>query len=390
MNSRLSGDNPSSFERTLDLPISEHHAFFLWGPRKVGKSTLLRHLFPDARWYDLLDTELSTRLNIRPKLLREEVLADPPSVLVVDEVQKVPAILDEIHWCLENTRTRFVLCGSSARKLKRGAANLLGGRAWRYELFPLTSFEIGDYDLNRILNHGLIPSHYNAENPDRFLRAYVLDYLQEEIAAEAITRDLGRFARFLDVVGTTHGQMINYTNVARECGVSAKTVKGYFQILKDTLLGHELEAWRKRKKRRLIETAKFYMFDPGVARAVAGLPRIDPGTEAFGHAFEHFLIEEIRAYLSYQERSERLSYWRTSTGFEVDLIVGEMATAIEFKGTRNVTPKHTKGLRALREEFPEVRTLIVSLDPHPRRLEGGYDIYPWQIFCERLWRHEIL
>ncbi len=380
MTSRL-----STYQRVLKIRLDAHNAAFLWGPRKVGKTTLLRQQVPTAKFYDLLATELKTQLLLRPARLREEVLVNKDELVVVDEVQKVPALLDEVHWCLENTTTKFILCGSSARKLRHGAANLLGGRAWRYELFPLTTHELGTYDLERILNHGLIPQHYAEEQPERSLRSYVLDYLEQEIHAEALTRNVPAFAKFLEAVTATHGQLINYATIARDCGVSAKTVREYYQILEDTLLGHTLEPWRKSKKRRLIETAKFYLFDPGVVRALSGMRHIQPGSEEFGRAFEHFLIEEVRAYLSYAERYLPLSFWRTSTGLEVDLLIGGLALAIEFKATPAVDERHTKGLRALLADQRVKNAIVVSLDPVPRQLSGGIIVYPWQMFCQKLW-----
>jgi predicted AAA+ superfamily ATPase len=380
MKSRL-----SDYLRTLRIRLVGHNAAFLWGPRKVGKTTLLRQQCKEAKFYDLLNTELKTRLLLRPSLLREEVLANKYQLVVVDEVQKVPALFDEVHWCLENTKTKFILCGSSARKVRRGAANLLGGRAWRFELFPLTTKELGAYDLVRILNHGLIPQHYIETKPERSLRSYVMDYLEQEIHAEALTHNVPAFAKFLEAVAATHGQLMNYANIARDCGVSAKTVREYYQILEDTLLGHTLEPWRKSKGRRLIETAKFYLFDPGVARALSGMRDIQAGSEEFGRAFEHFLIEEVRAYLSYTEKYLPLSFWRTSTGLEVDLIMGDLDLVIECKTTTQVDERHTKGLRALIADQRVKSAMVVSLDPVPRQLPGGITVYPWQTFCQKLW-----
>lgn len=209
----------------LEIDIKGNNAAFLWGPRKVGKTTLLHQKFPNAKYYDLLNTELKTCLLLNPSLLCEELLAEKPHLVILDEIQKVPALLDEVHWCLENTEIKFIMCGSSARKVKRGAANLLGGRAWRYELFPLTTKELGGSDLVRIFNHGLIPRHYIEKSPDRSLKSYVLDYIEEEIHTEALVRNVPSFARFLDAVSLTHGQLINYANIARDCGVSPKTVR---------------------------------------------------------------------------------------------------------------------------------------------------------------------
>ena len=380
--------------RILRIDLAAHNAAFLWGPRKVGKTTLLRQQFPDAQRYDLLDSELRTRLLLRPSLLREEIAAKRPKLVVIDEVQKVPALLDEVHALLESTRTRFILCGSSARKLRRGAANLLGGRAWRFELFPLTTQEIGrpaDLDgLVRVLNHGLIPQHWLALRPERSLRGYALDYLAEEIQAEALTRNVPAFGRFLDAVAATHGQLLNYANVARDCGVSAKTVREYYQILDDTLLGHRLPPWRKSRGRRLIETEKYYLFDVGLVRALAGMRRIEAGSEEFGRAFEHFLIEEVRAYLSYREKDLPMYFWRTSTGYEVDLVLGVLELAVEFKARSGVDGRDARGLRALKEDQRVRRALIVSLDERRRTFEDGIEIWPWAQFCRALWADELI
>jgi predicted AAA+ superfamily ATPase len=385
MNSRL-----SEYSRILRIDLRRHNAAFLWGPRKVGKSTLLKQQFPDAHFFDLLQSELKTSLLLRPSLLREDVAANRYDLVVVDEVQKIPALLDEVHWCLENTKTRFILCGSSARKVKRGAANLLGGRAWRFELFPLTTRELGECRLDRILNHGLIPLHYAEAAPERSLRSYVLDYIGQEIHAEALTRNIPAFARFLEAVAATHGRLINYSNIARDCGVASKTVREYYQILEDTLLGHTLEPWRKKKHRRLIETAKFYLFDVGVVRALSAMRLIQEGTEEFGRAFEHFLIEEIRAWMAYEEKYLPLAYWRTSTGLEVDLIIGDLDMAVEFKASRKADERDLKGLRALMEDQKVRQAAVVSLDQAMRKLPGGITVYPWQEFCARLWNGDLL
>ena len=377
------------FFRTLTIEIEGNNAFFLWGPRKVGKTTYLKTRFPLAKWYDLLNTELKTRLLIQPSLLRQEVQAQKHELVIIDEVQKVPDLLDEVHWCLENTKSKFILCGSSARKLKKGAANLLGGRAWRYELHPLTTKEIDQFDLGRIVNHGLIPKHYLDKRPERSLHGYVVDYLEEEIRQEGLTRHLPAFAQFLEAVSLSHGELINYTNIASDCGVSAKTVKEYYQILVDTLVGFRLNAWRKRKKRRLIETPKFYLFDVGITRSLSGMHKIEEGTAEFGRAFEHFLIQEIRAYLSYKESYSSLTYWRTTTGLEVDLIVGNMDLAIEFKATKKVKNIELKGLRALVDEHKVRRAIVVSRDREKRIVFSNIEIQPWQNFCQALWNDEF-
>ena len=380
----------SKIRRSLQIDLKDTPAVFLWGPRKTGKTTLLRTQFPQAQLYDLLKTDLKTTLLLHPERLREEVLGQKPKIVIIDEIQKVPALLDEVHWCLENTKTKFILCGSSARKVRHGSANLLGGRAWRFELFPLTTAEVKNLDLNRALNHGLLPKHYLEKHPERSLKSYILDYINEEIHTEALVRNVPAFANFLEMVALGHGQLINYATIGRDCGVDGKTVREYYKILEDTLLGHTLEPWRKAKKRRLIETAKFYLFDVGIVRALKGMHIIQPGTVEFGHSFEHFLIEEIRAYLSYKEKGAPLSFWKTSTGLEVDLIVGHLDLALEFKATSRIRKEDLKGLLALNEEHHIKQSIIVCLSEETRKLENNILVLPWKVFCQKLWNDELI
>jgi len=383
------------FLRDIDInwtpnPATGSAAVFLWGPRQVGKTTLLRQRFPEAKTYDLLDTALSAELSIRPRVLREEVLALRPAVVVVDEVQKAPALLEEVHWLLENTATRFVLCGSSARKLGRKARSLLGVRAVEFRLLPLTSHEIPGLDLQRLFTHGGLPAHYLVDEPAPLLRSYVNSYIKEEIIDGSVTRDVPAFARFLQMVGLTHGQQLNYANIARETGVSASTVRSYFQILDDTLLGFTLEPWRKAGNRRLVQTAKHYLFDVGVANALhPEATAVAEGTELYGRAFEHFLLNEVRAYLAYRRLDRPLSFWRTSSGFEVDLIVGQMELALEFKASRTVRESDLRGLRVLLEDQPARRSIVVSREEVPRTTDDGIEILPWPLFCEMLWGGEF-
>jgi predicted AAA+ superfamily ATPase len=366
--------------------VTGSRAAFLWGARQTGKTTLLHERFPDALFYDLLDTALAAELSVRPRLFREQVLAQRPSVVVVDEIQHVPALLQETHWLLENTATHIVLCGSSARKLRRTSRNLLGGRAVDFHLHPLTSAEIGDVDLLRLLRFGALPVHYLVDDPRPLLRAYVNNYLKQEIIDESVTRNIPAFSRFLQIVALGHGQQINYTNVSREAGVSAGTVRNYYQIVEDTLLGFTLEPWRRKKRRRLVETAKFYLFDVGVANALHPEARdVGEGTDLFGRAFEHFILNEVRAWIEYERLDLPLAFWRTSSGFEVDLIVGDLEAAIECKSTREVRTADLRGLRALKDEHTPRRCIVVSRLSERRRTEDGIEILPWQEFCEELW-----
>ena len=384
------------YKRILDLSLSDQETCFLWGPRQTGKSTLLRQLFPGAKTYDLLLSREYQRLVRNPGILREECLADdtlrqtkaPP--VIIDEVQKVPGLLDEVHWLIENAGIRFVLCGSSARKVKRGQANLLGGRAVRYELHPLVFPEVTGFSLTEALNRGLLPRHYRSPHANRLMQSYVGDYLREEIAAEALTRNIPAFGRFLEVAAMTNGEMVNYANIASECGVSAPTVKEYFQIIEDTLIGKTLPAFRRRPKRRLMGAAKFYFFDIGIVAHLTRRSQVLPGSELFGKAFEHFIWMELMAHSGYSEKNYQISYWRTSSGLEVDFVLGECETAVEVKSSQMVTDNHLKGLRAFKEDHPARRFIVVSMDPKPRRTADGIDILPWSEFLNRLWGNEIL
>jgi uncharacterized protein len=390
-------DNPIEFKRVLDItvpknPLKGSGAAFLWGPRGTGKTTYLKQKFPNAVYYDLLLSDLFADLKLHPYHLREEILGEKPDMVIIDEVQKIPKLLDEIHWLLENSSTTFILCGSSARKLKRESKNLLGGRAVSFQLFPLTTSEMAHaIDLEKILNFGSLPRHYLEEHPRSLLKAYVNNYLKEEIIEEALTRNIPSFEKFLHTVALTHGQLLNYANVAREVGVSPGTVRDYYRILEDTLVGHTLEPWKKRKDRRLIETAKFYLFDVGVAQYLhPEVKQVVEGTDIYGNAFEHFLIEEIRAYLSYSDLDPSLTFWRTASGYEVDLIVGAMEVVLEFKSARRVTTNHLKGTRALKEEHKPGRSILVSREETRRTTDDGIEKIHWQDFCDQLWSGQII
>jgi predicted AAA+ superfamily ATPase len=299
-------------------------------------------------------------------------------------------LLDEVHWLIENRRAVFALCGSSARKVRRGHANLLGGRAERYELHGLVSAELGDrFNVVQALNHGYLPRHYLATDARPLVRSYVDDYLKEEVAAEGLTRNLPCFASFLSAAALSDGQLVNYTTIARDCGVSAYTVKEYFQILADTLLGRFLPAYRKRPKRRVIGTPKFYFADVGLVNHLARRGRLEPGSELFGRAFENWVFHELCAYRAYHGFGLEFAYWRLASGIEVDFVSDDLALAIEAKATRNVHMDHLKGIRELAAEHRVGRRIIVSLDEHPRRTDDGNEILPAQTFAQLLWANEL-
>ncbi len=379
------------FIRKQSLPHLGRESAFLWGPRQTGKSTLLRQRFPKSPYYDLLLAPEYSRLTREPELLRQELLATGPlrHPVIIDEVQKIPALLDEIQWLMVHHRFQFLLCGSSARKLKRGGGNLLGGRAQRYELFPLIAAEIPDFDLLRALNHGLLPRHYISAQPHAQLRAYIGDYLKEEIAAEALTRNVPSFARFLEIAALSNGEIVNYKNVARECGVSAPTAKEYFQILFDTLLARSLPTYQRRPKRRVIQAPKFYYFDVGLVNALLSRGTIAPRSELFGRAFEHWIFQELAAHSHYSGIEYPIAYWRTASQFEVDFILGAHEVAIECKAVDQVQIHHLRGLRAFCEEYRPKHAVVVSLDPRPR-LVDGITILPWKTFLHRLWEKELI
>ncbi|MBI2162267.1 MAG: ATP-binding protein [Candidatus Rokubacteria bacterium] len=375
------------FTRRLRLPPPGTETFFLWGPRQTGKTTLLQATYPAALWIDLLKAEEYRRYVQNPELLRGE-LAARPSVrqVVIDEVQKVPQLLDEAHWLHERRGIRFALCGSSARKVKRGQANLLGGRAVRYELHGLIAREIGrSFDLDRMLNHGYLPRIYLSDEPRRLLNGYVADYLKEEVAAEGLVRNLPVFSEFLNVAALSDAEIVNFSTIARECGVSSHTIKGYFGILVDTLLGRWLLAYTKRPKRRVIGAPKFYFADVGVVNHLARRGELHRGSELYGKAFENWVFHELSAHNAYTEAFATLSHWRLAGGIEVDFIVNDMQLAIEAKATAKVTADHLKGLRSLVQDHPRIKQrVVVCLEPKGRRTEDGILILPAGDFIERL------
>jgi predicted AAA+ superfamily ATPase len=380
--------------RVLHIALPPRRSALLWGPRKTGKSTYLRSAFPDSLTYDLLQTDLALELAKRPALLRERLLAVPPerlrSPVILDEVQKVPRLLDEVHWLIENRGLSFVLCGSSARKLKRGGVNLLGGRAWRYEMHPLVSAEVPDLDLRRALNRGLVPAHYLDPAYERSLQAYVVDYLKEEVFDEGLTRNVAAFSRFFDAVGYSHGDLTNYSNIARDCGIDSKTVKEYYQILVDTLLGTFVEPWKKRQERQVIGKApKFYLFDVGVAGALTRRRVVEERGEAFGRALEHFVLMEILAHRSYRGLGHGIHFWRTKNGLEVDFVLGDGEVAVEVKGASRVDPSDLRSLRAFVEDNRPGRAILVCNERAPRVVEG-IEILPWREFLTRLWGGDVL
>ncbi len=364
-------------------------SIFLFGARQTGKSTLLRKQFPSATFIDLLDSELRMRFQRRPSLLYEMLInKEQGSIVVIDEIPEVPELLNEVHRLISERGLIFVLCGSSARKLKRKGYNTLGGRAFPCYLYPLVSAEIPSFDLDRALLHGMLPTHYLSKNPRRLLAAYVDVCLREEIREEALVRNLQSFQRFLEVAALTNGEIVNYTNIASDCGVSAQTIKAYFGILEDTLIGYMLPAYTKVMKRKLVQAPRFYFFDVGLAQYLLRQTSMQRGTPQYGHAFEHFVIQELIAYIGYHHKDEKLSYWRTHSGVEVDAVLENARLAIEIKSVEEVLPRHLKGLKSFGNDYSGFRKVLVSLDRINRQVDDIELIYIHD-FLKMLWRGDL-
>ena len=379
--------------RNVDLcNILENKSLFLFGPRQTGKSSFIKNQLMNndiAMFWTLLDGRLRLKVLADPSILRQEVevrnLRD--CIIIIDEIQKCPELLDEVHFLIEERNIRFLLTGSSARKLRSSGVNLLGGRATQRHFHPFNFAEIGNhpnYNLSYIFEHGLLPSMFLSSNIEEDLSAYVDTYLTEEIAAEGFSRNIPNFARFLTVASVSNSQLINYTNIASDSQVPVQTVKQWFQVLEDTLLGYQVESFTNTKKRKAITTSKFYFFDIGIARALRNIPTPKENTTEFGEYFEHLICMELKSWIDYKHPRSKLTYWRSTSNMEVDFCVDE-EIAIEVKSSSNVTEKHLKGLKALREEGIFNRYVVVCQEEHPRIIDG-IEILPWKYFFEELWK----
>lgn len=378
------------YHRIFDVENRLDEAMFLFGARQTGKSTLLKERFPKAIYIDLLKSDVRNRFKQHPEEFRESLLRYPPKTLViVDEIQKVPDLLDEVHWLMVEKGLWFILSGSSARKIKKSGANNLGGRAIPETLFPLVSAEIPDFDIERAIQNGMIPRHYMVANARNRMRAYIDLYVKEEIIEEALVQNVDEFIRFMEVAAIMDGEILNYENVASDCGVSANTVKAYYKILVDTLLGFEVPAYRKVIKRKLYKSPRFYYFDIGIANHLTKRYQLAPKTPEYGHAFEHLIIQEIVAYLAYTNSDEELSYWHTYENIEVDAIIGDARVAIEIKSTDHVDHGDKKGIMEFAKEHPNAKQILVSRDRISRR-SGNVDLYYVTDFFKALWAGEII
>jgi len=375
------------YKRILDLTkLLKKKTFFLFGPRGTGKTTLIKHTLSDTTLIDLLEGRTYREYLKNPSIISEQKLK---SIVVIDEVQKLPEMLDEVHRLIEAEKLTFLLTGSSARKLKRGGANLLAGRAWWADMFPLTSIEIPDFDLLTYLNRGGLPAIYPSDDYVEELRAYTALYLKEEIQNEALTRKVVQFSEFLDLMALSNGEEISYQSIAGDCGVSPNSIKNYIQILEDTLVAFQLKAFTKTRKRKAISRSKLYFFDIGVTNTLASRGEIMEGSELFGKAFEHFILLEVRAFLSYTRKNVRMCYWRSTSQFEVDLIL-DNRWGIEMKSAKSIQNKHLKGIRALKEEGNIQNFAVVSCDRYERKTQDNITIFPWKLFLEKLWNGNII
>ncbi len=363
---------------------------FLWGARQTGKSTLLKSLFPEALCFDLLLSNEYERFARNPSMLREILEAsDLTSPVIIDEIQRLPQLLNEIHWLIVNRNIRLILSVSSPRKILRAGGNLLGGRAMRYELYPLVSSEIPDFDLLKALNSGLLPRHYLAKKHEKLISAYIGSYLRDEIITEAKIRNITSFSRFLEAAAFSNGEIVNYSNIAADCSVSSPTVKEYFQILEDTMTGRFVSSYQKKPKRRVITAPRFYYFDVGIVGFLLKRGRIEYGSEAFGKTFEHFIYQELFAYSHYSGKNFPVCFWRTASQLEVDFILGDHEVAVEVKSTSLVNQRHLKGLKSFAEEYKVKKLIVVSTDPLPRKM-GIITVLPWKNFLEQLWAGQVI
>jgi len=374
------------YERLLNLQVLiKQKSHFLLGPRSTGKSSLIRKTFDSSLYINLLKQDTLRDFIINPSLLRERVAAiklKPRDLVIIDEIQKIPKLLDEVHLLIEEEGLVFLLTGSSARKLKKGAANLLAGRAWMANLFPLLSSEITDFDLLRYLNYGGLPQVYTSSHPLKELKNYINLYIKEEIQEEGFTRKLDQFLIFFESIGIMSGEELNYQGWSSDTGVPRKTLQSYVELLQDTLMAFELPSFKKTINRKAVSRSKFYLFDVGVANHMAKKGEIKEGSTEFGKAFEHFFIQECRALISYLELDWKLTYWRSHSQMEVDLCLGQ-EWALEIKSSKRVTEKHLKGLRALREENLFENYGVICLEKE-KRIVDGITIWPWRSFLKEV------
>jgi uncharacterized protein len=365
------------------LKIKHENSFFLFGPRGVGKSSWVRLTYPKAIYIDLLDTRIQIELLAKPSRLNEKIPASYQDWVIIDEVQKCPSLLDEVHRAIEGKSQKFILTGSSARKLRKGGVNLLAGRAYTHFMHPLTPKELGkDFELERALERGLLPKAYQSAQYQEFLASYVQTYIKEEVFQEALTRNAGSFYRFLEAVSFSQGSLLNMTAVARDCSVHRKVVENYLSILEDLLIASRLMPFTRRSKRRLAQSPKFYFFDAGVFRTIRPSGPLDQPEEIEGIALETLVYQVLRASIEYGECKDQLFFWRTSSGQEVDFVIyGESGiTAIEVKRSSRFHHQDLSGLKSFLKDYPQARAILLYMGEETRYLSQNLTILPAKKF----------
>lgn len=379
------------YKRQIRLPKPVKRSFFLWGPRQTGKTSLLQKMYPDDPLISLLLNDELMTFKSRPEQLRERVRAIKTNFIIIDEVQKVPELLNEIHYMIEKDKIHFGLCGSSARKLKKSHGNLLGGRALRFELYGLTSSELKeDFDLDQVLNRGTLPAIYSSDEYPQLLKSYCADYLKEEIFDEALVRRLSPFSKFLDFAALSDTEILSYETFARDVGVSGPTIRSYFEILSDTLIGSFLPSYTLRPKRKVVAQPKFYFSDVGTVNHLAQRGLLQRKSELFGKAFENWIYHELKAYISYSNLNINLSYWKIHNGPEVDFIIGPMKFGIEAKASTSIHSDHLKSLRELKIDYPQVqKRWVVCLEKHSRTTDDQIEILSVNDFTKKLWSGKL-
>lgn len=370
--------NGVMYSRIIKPP--EDKSFFLFGPRGTGKTTWVKSTFPEAIYLDLLEAEIYNDLLANPQRLENMIPVDFRNWIIIDEIQKIPELLDEVHRLIEKYKYKFILTGSSARKLRKEGHNFLGGRALTYSMFPLTAVELRkDFDLNHAMKYGSLPSVYTEKDPEAYLESYVKTYLDEEVRQEGLTRNLGAFSRFLEAASFSQGSVLNVSAIARECAVERKVVENYFSILEDLLIAYKLPVFTKRAKRRMVSHPKFYFFDAGVYRTLRPMGPLDRPEEAEGVSLETLFFQEVKAINEYHRLGYSIYYWRTSNNMEVDFILyGEKGIfAFEIKRAGKVTDPMLAGLKSFLKDYPMAKAFLLYGGNKYMR-EDGIEITPFE------------
>ena len=377
------------YQRKLNFEKAGQESFFLWGAKRTGKNTLLQTCFPDALWFDLALTVDYMRLSKNRALIRESVLANPKRLVILDEIQRIPALMDEVHWLIENKGTRFILCSSNPRKIINSEHPLLKNITIQHKLYPLTSAEIPDFKLLQALNNGLLPEYYNSLNGKRKYAAYINDYLHDTAALESKIKKPQIFSRFLEIAAQGNGALVNNAAIAAELGTYPLNIKEYYHILEDTLIGHFLPAFQKKPKRRVVQSPKFYFFDIGIVNALCNHERIEYGGTRFEQSLKHFICQELLAHSHYSGLNYPVSYWRTANHVEVDFVLGNPTVAVAVKGTNTTNQMPFRALTTLSEEYRLKKQILITNDPYPQQ-NGKVQLLPWKNFLQQLWNGDIM